>query len=637
MYKVSLRLSFVFKTIFFLFFICSFLQARDKTGGVPQIPLTVLFSNPEKTHPMISPDGNQLAYCAPVDGVLNVWVKTLGKDDDHAVTHQTRRGVPSYCWAPNSKQILYKQDNDGDENYHLYSVDLEKNSIRDLTPFQGVKADIIAQDKHFPNEILVMMNKENPRLFDAYHLDLVTGALTLVAKNPGEVVLWGADAQLQVRAAIATHADGTQSLLVRDQGCSEWRSLVQVDFNDTFKDELHCGILGFSRDGKSLYLNSTLETNTRSLLSIDLETGNRTILATDEIYDVIQVLFNKDTYEPETVWWEKERLEFQLLDSSLKQDFQRLCAISDGVLCYVQKTADATKWVVCFMHDNKSHEAYLYDCMSKQVTFLFRARPVLNQYQLAEMKPISFVSRDGLTIHGYLSCPQGQEPENLPLVLYVHGGPFSRDTWGYNPTTQWLTNRGYACLEVNFRGSSGYGKEFLAAGNGEWGRKMHDDLIDAVGWAVDQKIADPARVAIYGGSYGGYSALVGATFTPDVFCCAIDYVGPSSLLTFLKTMPPYWSRAQWEKRIGSLDDEELIKSRSPLYHLDRIKIPIFIAHGANDVRIKQSESEQIVEAMKQKGLAYEYLLFPDEGHGFARPENRMIFFAAVEKFLACYL
>lgn len=608
-----------------------------KTQHNNTIPLEVFFSSPERTNPKISPDGKHLAYCAPVNGVLNVWVQTLGQDDAHAVTAETKHGIFCYYWSPDSTQILYIQDNNGDENYHIYGVDLATNLVRDFTPFDGVKASILTINKDFQQTILLKMNKNSSAHFDVYELNLFSGELKLVAKNPGNIRAWLADRNFKVRAAVAVHNNGKQSLLVRDDEHSLFRMLIEFDFEDTIVDELYCGLCGFSNDGTKLYLNTSHESNTRSLISVDINTGERTILATDSVYDVSWVFINADTGEPEVIFWDKEQHVHQVLNSELRSDFARIYSISNGDLNYIQRSENGALWIVGFNHDNKSYEYYLYDRKNGKVTFLFNTRPMLNKYVLAPMKPISYVTRDGLTVYGYLTLPPGSRTKKFPLVLYVHGGPFARDVWGYEATVQWLANRGYACLQVNYRGSSGYGKDFLAAGNGEWGNKMHHDLVDAVQWAVDQNIADAKQVAIFGGSYGGYAALVGAAFTPDLFCCAIDYVGPCNLITLLKSIPPYWSIAQWEKRIGKLSDEEFLKSRSPLFKVDQIKIPIFVAHGAHDVRVTVAESKQLVDALKNKGLSHEYLVFEDEGHGFSRPENRIIFYTAVEKFLAQHL
>ncbi len=602
------------------------------------IPLEVFFANPEKVSPLISPDGKELAYIAPDNGVLNIWVKTIGTDNDRVLTHELKRGIFTYWWAYNNKQILYLQDNNGNENYHLYCIDLETDTIRDLTPFDNVKTQVHGRwDKDFPNEIIVFLNKRDPKLFDAYHLDLITGQLTLVAQNDLNISAWGVDAQLQVRAAIMTHKDGTQSLLIRDSNEGHWRDLFHVNFEDTLKDELYCALLGFSYDGDYLYLNSSIDSDTRSLIKIDLNTGIRTIIATDERYDVEHVYFNTQTYEPELVCWQKRHLEYKVLNSNLESTFTSIQAISKGDVYTIHKSANGNTWIVGFMHDNKSFEYYAYDQEQQMSSFLFATRPALQEYELAPMEPISFISRDGLLIEGYLTCPVNTDINNLPLVLLVHGGPFTRDAWGFNREAQWIASQGYACLQVNYRGSSGYGKQFLAAGNGQWGAQMQDDLTDAVNWAIDVGLANPNRIAIYGGSYGGYAALVGVTETPNLYCCAIDFCGPSNLITLLKSFPPYWSIAQWEQRIGSLHDEEFLKSRSPLFHVDNIKTPLFIAHGVHDVRVKQAESEQIVQALKDKKIHYEYLLFPDEGHGILRPENKFTFYNAAEKFLAKYL
>lgn len=600
------------------------------------IPRSVLFNNPERANPKISPDGKLLAYYAPFNGVLNIWVQTIGKDDALPVTNETVREVEDYCWSCDSKQILYRQDSNGDENYHIYGAFLSTSEIRDYTPFIGVKAKILATNKLYPDTVLIEMNKETRTHFDVYTLNLNTGTLMLEVKNPGNVLTWRADNNLKVRAAIATHPDGKQSLLLRNDETDSFRTLMEFDFEDTISDELYCGLLEFSADGKSLYLNTSLGNNTRSLVRVNLQTGTQTILATDQFYDICTVHFDA-THYPRIVFWNKERCEHRVLDAKFEKDFASMRSVSNGDLDYLQHNDDEMKWVLGFVHDNKSYEYYLYDRQLKQATFLFHARPSLANYTLSSMKPITLTARDELKIHGYLTCPTTTNSLNLPMVLLVHGGPFMRDVWGYDRRAQWLASRGYACLQINYRGSSGYGKEFLAAGNLEWGNKMHFDLVDGIQWAVNEGIADPKRIAIFGGSYGGYAALVGATFTPDLFRCAIDYVGPCNLITLLKSLPPYWSISQWEKRIGSLSDEAFLKSRSPLFKIDQIKIPIFVAHGAHDARVTVAESEQLVAALKKKGLPHEYLVFDDEGHGFARPENRMIFYAAVEKFLAQHL
>jgi len=381
--------------------------------------------------------------------------------------------------------------------------------------------------------------------------------------------------------------------------------------------------------------------NTGRLVRLNLATNDLRVMAEDPHYDISNALIHPDTHEVQAIAFNKDRVEWVVLDQSIEQDFQRIRSIHRGDFSIVSRDDADTTWILAFTIDNGPILFYSYDRKTQVATFLFENQPELSKHTLAETKPISFTSRDGLTIHGYLTLPTSEEPiGRVPLVLNVHGGPWSRNTWGYNPLAQWFANRDYACLQINFRGSTGYGKDFLNAGNHEWGRNMHNDLVDGVNWAIQAGIADQQKIAIFGGSYGGYAALVGATFTPDLFRCAVDIVGPSNLLTLVRSFPPYWAAFMgvWHKRVGNPDtEEEFLKSRSPLFKVDQIKIPLLIGQGANDPRVKQAESEQIVEAMKSKGIDYEYMLFPDEGHGFAKPENRLKFYAAAEKFLAQYL
>jgi dipeptidyl aminopeptidase/acylaminoacyl peptidase len=608
-----------------------------KSSQIELIPRTTLFGNPVKTSPRISPDGKHLAYLAPVNDVLNVWVGEIGKDNAQPITHDTDRGIRFYFWAADNQHILYIQDIGGNENWHLYASHLETKETRDLTPFENVQVRIIEQDKHFPNELLIGMNKENPQAHDVYHLDLTTGELTLVAKNPGNIVGWVVDSQFKVRGASATLPDASSELLVRDTQDSPWQKIITWDADDA----LSSGTVGFTLDGQSMYLLDSRNANTGRLVRLNLATNDLKVIAEDPHYDISNALIHPDTHEIQAIAFNRDRVGWVVLDQSIEEDFQRIRTIHRGDFSLVSRDDADTTWLLAFTADNGPVSFYSYDRKTQIATFLFENQPELSKYTLAETEPISFISRDGLTVHGYLTLPISEGPiGHVPLVLNVHGGPWSRDTWGYNPLAQWFANRGYACLQINFRGSTGYGKDFLNAGNHEWGRNMHNDLVDGVNWAIQEGIADPQKVAILGGSYGGYAALVGATFTPDLFCCAVDIVGPSNLLTLARSFPPYWAAFMgiWHKRVGNPEtEEEFLKSRSPLFKVDQIKIPLLIGQGANDPRVKQAESEQIVEAMKSKGIDYEYMLFPDEGHGFAKPENRLKFYAAAEKFLAQYL
>ncbi|MEO7020748.1 MAG: prolyl oligopeptidase family serine peptidase, partial [Ktedonobacteraceae bacterium] len=501
------------------------------------IPREILFGNPVKTSPQVSPDGKNMAYLAPVNGVLNVWVGAVGGTHYQPVTQDIDRGVRMYFWAADNTHILYVQDNGGNENWRLYATNLATKQTRDLTPFENVQVQIVARDKHFPGELLIGMNKENPKVHDVYHLDLKSGELSRIAQNPGDIARWIVDAQFKIRGAAITTPDGGSGLRVRADEQSEWQSIVTWSPDDT----LSSGALSFTLDGQSIYMDDSRNVNAARLVKLNIASGKLSVLAEDAHYDVGEVVIHPDTHEVQAVAFNKDRVTWTVLDESIKGDFERIRQTHRGDFSILNRDDADQTWTIAFTVDNGPVAFYAYDRTSKKASFLFDNQPDLNSYTLALREPVSFTARDGLTVHGYLTLPTDKPHTNLPMVLYVHGGPWGRDAWGYEPTAQWFANRGYACLQVNFRGSTGYGKEFLNAGDREWGRNMHYDLVDGVNWAVERGIANPKKVAIYGGSYGGYAALVGATFTPDLFCCSIDLVGPSNLVSLIKTIPPYWS------------------------------------------------------------------------------------------------
>jgi dipeptidyl aminopeptidase/acylaminoacyl peptidase len=495
---------------------------------------------------------------------------------------------------------------------------------------QGVELD----EKH-PDTILVGMNKRNKAAFDMHRITLSTGEEKLDTENPGLVLGWTTDKDFVVRAATAVNMKtGGYDLMVREKPGADWKVIKQ------WTNEEEGQAAGFGNDPHTLYVIGNDNANTMRLTKYDLDTGKEVVLAEDKEADIGNVMISDRKRIPLAVAFTKARTEWKVLDDSVKADLEALAKVRRGDFSVISQTADENKWIVAYDVDDGPVAYYLYDRPSKKAEFLFTNNSKLEKVQLAQMEPISYKAKDGLTIHGYLTKPVGIEAKNLPAVLLVHGGPWARDEWGYDPMAQWLANRGYAVLQVNFRGSTGYGKAFLNAGNKEWAGKMHQDLIDAKEWLVKQGVADPKKVAIMGGSYGGYATLVGLTFTPEEFACGVDIVGPSNIVTLLKTVPPYWApaKALFAKRVGDLEkEEEFLKERSPLFKATAITKPLLIGQGANDPRVKQAESDQIVEAMRKNGKPVEYVVYPDEGHGFARPENRLHFFAISEQFLAKHL
>ncbi len=604
----------------------------SSTGQNPLIPRSVLFGNPDKISPIISPDGKYLAYLSSdKNGVQNVFVRTIGKNDDKAVTKDKLRGIWSAFWQGDSSHIIYKQDVGGDENFHLYQTDIKSGTTRDLTPFFDVRAEVVAKEPDIPDKILVEMNVRNAKYMDVYSLDLNSGALNLVAKNPGDVQGWSADSKLQVRLAQAVLKGAKQELRVRDSVNTPWRTILK------WGPEESTQVVSFSKDGKSLFISTDVGSETSRLASMNLATGKMTDIAQDKQFDHSGTLINAKEHKIQAAAFYKERLEWKAIDPKIQADLDAIKKIQTGDFSIRSKTYDDKKWIVLFDNDTSPSNYYLYDRVTGKSNFLFSDKPELKKYNLAKMKAISFTASDDMKIYAYLTLPPNVEAKNLPMVMVVHGGPWSRDIWGNSSTPQWLANRGYAVLQVNYRGSTGYGKKYLNAGNQEWSKKMHTDLLDAKKWAIEKGYADPNKVAIYGGSYGGYAALVGATFTPDEFCCAVDLVGPSNLVTLLKTIPPYWESVKqlFFVRLGDPDkDKTFLESCSPLFKVDSIKIPMLIAQGLNDPRVKVAESDQIVSAMRKNGKPVDYMICPDEGHGFVRPENRLKFYARMESFLA---
>jgi dipeptidyl aminopeptidase/acylaminoacyl peptidase len=610
--------------------------------NTPLIERDLIFGNPEKAGAAISPDGTRLAYLAPVDGVLNVWVGPL--DDPQAatpVTNDSERGIRQYFWARTSNQILYMQDKGGDENWRVYAVDLDSGEVKDLTPYENVAAQIEQVSYLHPEEILVGLNNRNPQLHDIHRINILTGESVLVEQNDEGYAGYITDDDYQVRfASKFTPTGGSQIFQKNEQG--GWEQFMEI----LPEDAMHTSPIGFDKSGRLLYMIDSRGRNTSALVTYDLDSGEQTVVAEDARADLSDAMVHPTEKTIEAVAFTYERKEWQVKDESVQADLEYLQTVADGDLEVISRTQADDKWIVVYIMDSSPVSYYSYDREAKEALFLFTNRSALEDAPLVAMYPVTIPSRDGMNLVSYYSLPiwsdedgDGRPTEPLPIVLNVHGGPWARDSWGPDPWHQWLANRGYAVISVNFRGSTGFGKAFTNAGDLEWAAKMHNDLLDAVDWAVNEGIADADRVAIMGGSYGGYATLVGLTFTPDKFACGVDIVGPSNLITLLNSIPPYWTPLidMFTTKVGDHRTEEgraFLTERSPLTRVDAISKPLLIGQGANDPRVKQAEADQIVAAMKEKGIPVIYLLYPDEGHGFARPENRLSFYAVTELFLA---
>jgi dipeptidyl aminopeptidase/acylaminoacyl peptidase len=608
-------------------------QAEPATV-VPLIPREALFGNPQLLCPAISPNSRQLAWIAPDDGVLNVWVSSIDGEpgSKRVVTADRDRGIRLSCWSPDGASILYLQDTDGDEKWRLYIVAVDTGQIRCLTPL-GVQARVMAIDKRHPHHILVGLNLNQP-LHDVYRLNLNSGELVKVCHNPGFMTLL-ADTDLRVRAALAPLPDGGGAILVRDDDAGQWRPLLHFEQQDTMCTRL----LAFSADGARLLCITSVGANAAQLVWLDVTTGAQQVVAGDPIYDVEDVRWHIDTNEPRLVSFHRDRLDLVVLDATITDDITTLTALGGDLTVLGSDHAD-TIWLAATVHDDGPTRFYLYDRATRQARPLFTHRPDLPQPVLARMEPFSIHARDGLQLHGFVTFPPGAPRRDLPAVLLVHGGPWHRDRWGFNPEVQLLANRGYVVVQVNFRGSTGYGKQHANAGDREWGAKMHTDLLDALAWTIEQGWVDPARVGIYGMSYGGYASLVGAAFSPQVFACAVSVAGPVNLATMIEAMPAYVAplKAQALTRIGDPATEpNFLWDRSPLSRVDDIRCPLLIVQGGNDPRVTPAETDQMVAALATKDIPYRCLVFPDEGHGLAKPQNRLRFYRELEQFLAQHL
>lgn len=637
------------KTCRLLALACLLVACSNDPGPAPVskeptalIDRELLFGNPSRFQGRLSPDGRQMSFRAPLDGVMNLWVAPAGEfDKARPITKDRGRGIPAHFWALDSAHVMYIQDRGGDENWHIYSVNLKTDEVVDLSPYEATQANLVAQSEQYPGVAVIGMNDRDPRWHDMYRVNVSTGERTLLLENDRFGNVW-VDNDLRVRLAGESTSDG--GLIVHQLGDSgDWKELLRVEKEDV----MSFSILGFNKTNSGIYLLDSGGRDMAALKQLDLASGETEEIVAPTDVNVASVLIDPRDHQPVAYALNKHKQQWYALDPEFKDNIAALNTAAGGAdVMILATTLDAAHWTVYLDGGNRSPVYNIFNRDSNELQELFVTNPGLEGLPLAAVHEASIPSRDGRTLVSYLTLPTDSDPDGtgrpeapVPMVMLVHGGPWSRDTFGFSSQVQWLANRGYAVLQVNFRASSGFGKEFQNAGNGEWARAMHDDLLDAKAWAVAQGVTGKDQVAIMGTSYGGYATLVGLTFTPTEFTCGVDVVGPSNLVTLIESIPPYWEsfRAQLTLAIGDPDTEEglaLLKARSPLTFADNIERPLLVGQGANDPRVKQAEADQIVDAMTAKNIPVTYVLYPDEGHGFQKPENNLSFYAVAEAFLA---
>jgi len=600
-----------------------------------QIPLQNFFKNPEKTAYKISPDGNHISWLAGYQGRMNIHIQPTEGGEIKRLTSIAERDLRTYFWLNNS-QLAFFKDNNGDENDHLHVVDIFNAEVQDLTPFENVKVDLVDELEDNENEVLIMMNKRNEELFDVYRLKTDTGEINLMEENPGNITGWITDHNGNIKLAVTTDGVNT-SLLYRNDHALPFETILTTNFKEAVSP------LFFDFDNDQFYALSNINRDKVAIVKFDPKTAMESeILFEHPDVDADSMGFSKKrkvlTVGVFTTW----KQEFIFFDAETENRYKRLSELikEDAEIYIVAKNKEENIFIVRTISDISLGNYYLYNEQKDIVKHLANVSPWLRSEELCEMQPIQYKSSDGLTIHGYLTLPKNKKAENLPVIVNPHGGPWVRDTWRFNPEVQFLANRGFAVLQMNYRGSTGYGKKFMEAGFKQWGKKMQDDISDGVRYLISEGIADKSRVGIYGASYGGYATLAGLTFSPDLYACGVDYVGVSNLFSFMETIPPYWKpylEMMYEMVGHPENDKELLASSTPLFHIDNIKAPLFVAQGAMDPRVKKSESDQIVHALREKNIEVEYMVKDNEGHGFSNEENRFEFYTAMEKFMEIHL
>jgi len=622
------------KITYYSIFILLSLMTTQIFAQTRLIPLKDFFRNPEKTGYQISPDGKYFSYLAPWENRLNVFIQEAGTDKTTRITDAKERDITSYFWKGNDR-IVYAQDKGGDENFKLFSVDRDGKNLKMLTPAEKVRAEVIDDLEDINDEMLISMNQRNPQAFDVYRINLKTGDMKMIAENPGNIMGWITDHDGKLR--MATGSDGVNSVLMyRDDESQPFREVLSTNFRDAVEP------LFFTFDNKYIYASSNLNRDKSAIVKFDIANGKEIEMMYEHPdVDVSGLSYSKKRKVLTAISYTTDKRKMKFLDKTAEDRYNRVKKeLGEYEVVFTGMNKNEDKFLVRTYSDRSLGAYYFYDMNTDKLSKIADVSPWINENELSIQKPIQYTSRDGLTINGYLTLPNGKDAKNLPVVINPHGGPWARDNWGYNPEIQFLANRGYAVLQMNFRGSTGYGKKFWEASFREWGLKMQDDISDGVKWLVDQGIADPKKVAIYGGSYGGYATLAGITFSPDLYACAVDYVGVSNMFTFMKTIPPYWEpfRKMMYEMVGDPEkDKELFEQVSPVYHADKIRAPLFIAQGRKDPRVNVDESDQMVEALKKRGIEVEYMVKDNEGHGFRNEENRFDFYGAMEKFFSKYL
>lgn len=606
-----------------------------------QIPLEDFFRNSERTGYQLSPDGSYISYMAPYKDRLNVFVRRVDETDEHAIriTNETERSVAGYMWADNQR-LLYMKDTAGDENYQLYGVHRDGSDDRAYTAFDGVRTSLIDDLEEQQGVVMIGMNKRNPEVFDPYRLNIETGELTLLAENPGNIQGWMTDHDGRLRVATAIVDGVNTQILYRDTEDEPFRPVLTTNFRDVVS------FMEFTPDNKEVYAATNLHRDKTILVRMNPATCEELeVLYENERYDIASISYSRKRKKLLSVYCtgHKEPVR-HYFDAEEEQLRQRIKAHFPNQRYGIADTDKAEENYLIYVGGDRTRGSYWhYNALTDEAKKIADLAPWIKSDEMNAMHPVCYTTRDGLQIEAYLTLPDGLTPDTakqLPIVVNPHGGPWARDCWGYSSEVQFLSNRGYAVFQMNFRGSTGYGRHFLEASYKQWGLKMQDDITDGVKWLIEKGIANPNRIAIYGGSYGGYATLAGLTFTPDLYACGIDYVGVSNLFTFMQTIPPYW-RPMLEmmyEQVGHPEhDADQLAATSPALHADKIKVPLFVAQGANDPRVNKAESDQMVEALRQRGVVVEYMVKDNEGHGFHNQENRFDFYRAMERFLKAHL